>query len=321
MLSTCIGLSLFAPRRRNFFIKSLRQAAAQRSLESFVFGFDSDELDPFALECDEFEILESIQSESGEQRARTILQIPNRLCFGWNDQDILALSAMRNEIHPTSALAHPSHSVVLLMSNKILSKEWAKSLGVEVPKLVCVKSDSGEQIRAVVKPVNGQGSVGLTFCDTHNMIKAAVQSATSEILVEEYIDGIEYTVDVVCYNGELINAVPRKRLKVRGGEVVVAQVEMNRQIIEIARRLCAALAESMVFNFQVIATGGKLFFIEMNPRFGGGSDLTIAAGVDLAGAYIDMFYLKRAPSPALQIKDRLIMTRRLESTFLMPTNE
>jgi carbamoyl-phosphate synthase large subunit len=314
---SALNVVTFAPRRRNYFLSALRRSARTREIPLTIHGLDQDSLDPFVSACDLFTAVPPLGSDLGRIEAAKLLATPNALFFGWNDQDIHVLSQLRDCVAVDSALALPGPDVVQLMHDKLATKQWARKHAFDTAVEVSSFEDISPENRVVVKPRCGQGSVNVYLCKSIKAVEVAIEEQTTEFLVEEFVSGSEFTVDVVCYEGELVAAVPRKRVKVRGGEVLVAQVDMRADLIELAKRICFLLGDSMIFNFQVIGGPSNYKLIEMNPRFGGGSDLTIAAGLDLPGAYLDIFVRKVRPELPRELKDGLVMSRRFESSFFM----
>lgn len=104
----------------------------------------------------------------------------------------------------------------------------------------------------------------------------------SEVIVTQFIEGPEYTVDVFCdLNCEPLAVVPRRRHEVRAGIVHFGEVENNELVISESRRV-AKLARLVGINcMQCIVNGGKCYFFEINPRPGSGLDLTTASGVNM----------------------------------------
>ena len=68
------------------------------------------------------------------------------------------------------------------------------------------------KFKAVVKPVVGAGSDGVSICDTHQQVRDAFRAlegtknvlglTTYEVLIQEYLVGEEYVVDCVSRDGE-----------------------------------------------------------------------------------------------------------------------
>jgi carbamoyl-phosphate synthase large subunit len=106
---------------------------------------------------------------------------------------------------------------------------------------------------------------------------------TPDPIVQEYIDGEEYTVNVISdYEHRVVCALPIKRLRVRGGLAVVAQVEANPTIARETVKIVEALGLIGPSNVQVIRHIGELIFLEVNPRFAsGGMPLATAAGLNI----------------------------------------
>ena len=77
--------------------------------------------------------------------------------------------------------------------------------------------------------------------------------------------------------------VPRQRLRVRTGEVEQGITTNDSDILDAARDLANALEGLLgVFCAQCRRTpDGEILFYEVNPRFGGGAPLSIAAGANL----------------------------------------
>jgi len=105
-----------------------------------------------------------------------------------------------------------------------------------------------------------------------------------EPIVQEFVDGLEHTLDVyVGLTGEPRCVVPRARWQVRGGEVCKGVVIKDHKVMDAGRRVVEALGPSVrgVVTLQCIVTAEhRIRFIEINPRFGGGAPLGIAAGAD-----------------------------------------
>ena len=102
------------------------------------------------------------------------------------------------------------------------------------------------------------------------------------------MSGREYTVDIFCdWNGEPVTIVPRERLQVRAGEVLQTQICMDETMIEESRILCKAFKPCGPITVQLIRdAAGTDWFIEINPRFGGGAPLSMKAGARSAEAIL-----------------------------------
>jgi carbamoylphosphate synthase large subunit len=100
----------------------------------------------------------------------------------------------------------------------------------------------------------------------------------STMLLMEYLEGREYSVDCVGDHGKLVAAVSRKK----GTEQGHAQrIDMRPAIIEATTQLCAHLGLNGNFNVQFREAGGQPRLLEINPRMSGGIGMACAAGPNL----------------------------------------
>ena len=138
-------------------------------------------------------------------------------------------------------------------------------------------------------------------------------------MVQEFIDGQEYTCDVfVGINMRAQCVVPRKRLEIRAGEVSKSQVVKHPKIIEQAARLVETLqAGPGVITLQLfLSPDDEISFTEINPRFGGGVPLSIKAGADFPKWILQEITGRRPKVKFDGYKDRLIMLRYDDEVWL-----
>lgn len=105
-----------------------------------------------------------------------------------------------------------------------------------------------------------------------------------EPIVQELVTGQEYTLDAyVGLSGSVKCVVPRARWQVRAGEVIKGVTVRDLDLMNATKRLIELLGPTVcgVVTTQCIFTADRrIRFLEMNPRFGGGAPLSIAAGAD-----------------------------------------
>lgn len=101
-------------------------------------------------------------------------------------------------------------------------------------------------------------------------------------LFQPYIEGYEYSVDLYRgLSGQVLGCVARRRDLIVDGESQVTTTE-KKPILE---RLCSEAAQALQLYghvvFQALESDDQNFhLIECNPRFGGASTASIAAGLD-----------------------------------------
>jgi carbamoyl-phosphate synthase large subunit len=100
-----------------------------------------------------------------------------------------------------------------------------------------------------------------------------------EPIIQEKIDGIEYTVDALFdTNSAPIGIIPRIRLKTRENVSDIGMVIKDKKMIRHCERAGRVLEITGVANFQWIKDKkGVYYLIEINPRISGGLQITLAA--------------------------------------------
>lgn len=114
----------------------------------------------------------------------------------------------------------------------------------------------------------------ITFDHAYSILKQ--QSEFPPLMVLEYLDGTEYSIDCLGYDGELMVAIPRKKGKGR-----VRELEHNQELITLAEKINQVLEIPFVYNIQVKYKEGKPKLLEINPRMSGGLHYSCLAGINM----------------------------------------
>ena len=104
-----------------------------------------------------------------------------------------------------------------------------------------------------------------------------------DYIVQPFIEGTEYTVDAFCdFEGNPVLITPRIRLAVRSGEVLKTKICQDKTIITEMKRIIEAFKPCGPITVQLIRDikSGNDYYIEINPRYGGGAPLSMKAGAD-----------------------------------------
>jgi FMN phosphatase YigB (HAD superfamily) len=231
-----------------------------------------------------------------------------------------ALSALREiltERIPSLRLLLSPAKTVDAARDKRKSKELFASLGAEVPQ-DAPANPAPSDFPLFVKPPDGSSSLGAESVADAAELAAALKKNPA-LMVERVVGGPEYTVDVLCdFDGAPLCAVPRKRIKVRGGEVVQGVVEMRSDLIELSKRLASGFGARGPATLQFrMPEEGRFVAMELNARMGGGLPLAVAAGADWPGMILDLAAGRR-PDLRFSVKDGLAISRYDASAFFMP---
>ncbi len=143
---------------------------------------------------------------------------------------------------------------------------------------------------AFIKPKDGSSSINAYKVENEEELKLYA-SQIPDYIVQPFVDGKEYTIDIFCdWNGIPISIVPRERIQVRAGEVLKTKIDLDQTMIEESQKLCAAFKPCGPLTVQLIRdkNTGIDYYIEINPRFGGGAPLSMKAGARSAEALLKM---------------------------------
>lgn len=152
-----------------------------------------------------------------------------------------------------------------------------------------------------VKGVQGHGSIGFALLTNRDNYLRAVKQGKNKIyniadyydlssnekrIVMEYLDGIEYSVDVFLHQGDVVVAIPRKRSRVSNGIVIEGMVEFNQEIIDAAINVSKNVATDGFLNLQFIGSNHGYKLTDLNARFCGSQIMSYGAGVNFPYLFI-----------------------------------
>lgn len=167
-----------------------------------------------------------------------------------------------------------------------------------------------------VKPRVGRGGVGAFPIRNRRDLDFFVDYVDDPI-VQEYLDGPEFTLDMLCsFSGEPIAIVPRERVVIRAGVIDRGRTVSDPALFALARQCAGALRFAGPVNIQCRVVDGRPTIFEINPRFSGGIPLTIAAGVDVPRLLMELAQGLPVPPMVGQFKEDLWMTNYEASVFV-----
>jgi carbamoyl-phosphate synthase large subunit len=135
---------------------------------------------------------------------------------------------------------------------------------------------------AFVKPRIGSGSRGSGIARNPEELQV-LSAQAKDALVQEYLDGPEITVDVLCRaGGEVLVASARRRVSVKNGQSVKGTTIAAAPYRPLIEKACRRLEIAGPCNFQFIECADGPRLIEINPRFAaGGLALSVHAGANI----------------------------------------
>lgn len=104
-----------------------------------------------------------------------------------------------------------------------------------------------------------------------------------DYVVQNLLDGVEFSVDAFFKLDGSFSYYVRVRQEVECGEVTRSiSYQLPHDTLSLVEKTLRLVKFYGPINLQFIISGGTPHFIEINPRFGGGSTMAIEAGLDMA---------------------------------------
>ncbi len=208
-------------------------------------------------------------------------------------------------------------SVVQTCQDKCLFIDFCLNNGFHVPKtysqdeLIPVP-----ELPLFIRGRFGKGSNAAFRVETSEDLEYLLKKV-EEPIIQECIEADEYTIDLFAdFKGNIISVVPRKRLRIFGGESFVGITSKNWKLIDEAIRLAKTLKLIGHNTIQCFLKDDKVLLIEVNPRYGGGANLGFASGA-FTPRYLVQAVAGKSPAPCIgEFKDQYLMLRHTDDIFL-----
>jgi len=181
----------------------------------------------------------------------------------------------------------PDWASMKIACNKASSVALARELGIPVPRCYSNPKEV-DRYPVVVKNAVGSGSVRYA-----NSPSELTHMANESNLVQEYIPGEGYGFFALFCRGSPRAIFMHRRLReypVTGGAATAAISVYDSRLRELGLQLLTALrwhGVAMV-EFKKDARDGRFKLMEINPKFWGSLDLSIACGVDFPYLAVQM---------------------------------
>lgn len=272
--------------RRVELIQAFKNASKILGLDLTIYGADVSNTAPALFFCDRQVIVCKIKDKNyissllkicGEEKIDAL--IPTI------DTDLIALSQNIKMFESFGTKVFISaENKIKICRDKMNTAKFFDSIGLKTPVPVDDYKKYNFEFPAFIKPKDGSSSINAYKVNDKLELEMYAKEV-QDYIIAPYIEGTEYTIDALCdYDGNPILITPRVRLAVRAGEVLKTQIVQDEKIIEEAKKIIDAFKPCGPITIQLIrqTSSGNDFFIEINPRFGGGAPLSIKAGADSA---------------------------------------
>jgi carbamoyl-phosphate synthase large subunit len=230
------------------------------------------------------------------------------------DQHVLAAADLGTTVLLSDA------EVVAAMSDKYLAHEFLLERDIPSPATWLPEDLPRElPLPALVKARIGFGSRNIYRAETREELDFFLAHTPVDSMVQECLAGEEFSIDVFCdLEGRCLNAIPRTMIESKGGESIKGMTIRDAELIEFGRAVAEALPIKGPANVQCFREGdGRLLVTDVNPRFGGGFPLPLAAGSRYPELALALANGER-PEPCVgEFRDGVVMTRFFSNLCLV----
>jgi len=237
------------------------------------------------------------------------------------DSELLIVAQQREALRDRGCTAVISSvDVVRICGDKIITHRLLMDSEIDTPATWthdAALKKARYRFPYFLKPRTGSAGKGTYRISNVDELHAIARRVPDPI-VQEFVVGPEYTLDVYTgFDGVPRCVVPRRRLEVRSGEVSKGVVEKNQRIMAVGRRVVRALGDCRgVITVQcIVDPKGRIRVIEINPRFGGGAPLGIAAGADFPLWLMAEYVGRPVDIDPDGFRDNVVMLRYDQSVF------
>jgi len=259
--------------------------------------------------------------------------------FAFSDATFLALSRERERVLKHARMLLPPKEQIEIAFDKARTMELAGQLEVPIPQTYIVLGErdieaasSDISFPAIVKPRHSatwNGALGINgtvqFVHSAEELKSVVlrlKNQTGEFpIIEEYIQGEEYGVEVFVMDGKVLQWFAHKRIRslspTGGASVVKESIEVPSDLKEHSSKLMQALSWSGVAMIEFKRDSNKenkALLIEINGRFWGSLPLAVSAGIPFPHLY---FMASLSGKGVEKIKEPFSYVSGLKTRYLL----
>ena len=278
--------------RRVELVQAFKNASKELGIDLTIFGADISATAPALFFCDKQVIVCKI---SDDNYIPSLLNICREdkidALIPTIDTDLLILSQNKKKFEEIGTKVFISEeNKIKICRDKRETARFFESIGLNSPMPVDNYKKYNLGFPAFIKPKDGSSRINAYKVNDDSELEMYAKKVP-DYIIAPFIEGTEYTIDAFCdYESNPIFITPRIRLAVRSGEVLKTQISQDEKIIEEAKTIIDVFKPRGPITIQLIrqTLTGKDFFIEINPRFGGGAPLSMKAGADSAKALLQI---------------------------------
>ncbi|MGL6058443.1 MAG: ATP-grasp domain-containing protein [Culicoidibacterales bacterium] len=132
-----------------------------------------------------------------------------------------------------------------------------------------------------LKPVCGSASININKVTNKEQIETLFHKYDN-LMIQEYMDGNEYGVDVYVdlHSQKVVSLFAKKKIKMRAGETDKSVSVINDTLFKLVEKFVNKIGFFGMIDLDIFEKDGMFYISEVNPRFGGGYPHGYESGVN-----------------------------------------
>ncbi len=251
--------------------------------------------------------LEEVLSICGKEKIHAVIPIIN-LAVEFLDLHRDAFQKLRMK------LLVNDNETIQICHDKLALTQFCQRKRIGVPEIYNSK-DNDLPFPLIAKPRRGEGGKNCMVLNDFQDL-AYCRNKYPNHIFQRFMQGYEFSTDWYSdLTGNPHVVVPRERLFVRAGEVMVSRIRLHPIVVAAVTRLGKALKLLGPCTIQGFLDADESFYLtDVNLRFGSGFIHTIAAGADVPFLIYKELLGQRVPNID-SITDGLMMSRFSEGFY------
>lgn len=299
--------------RRVELIQAFRQAALNLNIMIRLYGADMSGTAPALAFCDFSRKVCRMKDADYIPQLLEICKVDNiDLVIPTIDTDLLVLSEnvkSFEKIGTKVLISEPDK--IGFCRDKTYTTDFFKACGLKAPETFSDYTIYEGPFPCFIKPKDGSSSINAFKINSKSELHDYAERVENYI-IQPFIEGKEYTIDIFCdFDGNPVYITPRERIAVRSGEVLKTKITLDEKMIQESKKLVEAFKPCGPMTVQLIRQKEteEDYFIEINPRYGGGSPLSMKAGARSAEILLKLLAGEKVDYQPIDIRNNAVYSR------------
>jgi carbamoyl-phosphate synthase large subunit len=314
-----LNILITAASRRVALVKHFQRAVSENGHRGKVVATDTDSYSPALSFVESHHLVPLSSSPDYLDRILAICKKEKiRLVVPTIDEELPLFGHFKSEFEKEEIRVLVSDKKVgEICNDKYLTYKFFAEHGFPMAPTYLPREIDVDRVRypLFIKPRTGRGSVGAHRINNERELRFFLDYVPDPV-VQPFLPGREFTIDVLSdFQGRVISVVPRERLVIRSGVCDRGKTVKHPRLMELGGRIAEALNILGPANFQCKIDGEEITFFEVNPRFSGAIQLTVAAGADFFRWIVEMMNGGDLRPQIGEFTDGLLMSSYEESVY------